>query len=115
MCNLPRSICGASLITFVVVLVTYMVGALGLSFSVVIILAGGLKTGHPLLRALLGALELFVHCIVGVGCSQGGSSSLTGSQESLGILKLAKPGTQSGASQGYKDFWGASFDPEREA
>ena len=53
MCNLLGSICGASLLTYVFVLVTYMVRILSISFSILVVLVEDLKTGHPLLEVHL--------------------------------------------------------------
>lgn len=65
MYNLPGSICRASLLTHVLVLVTYMVGILGISFFILVVLAEGLKTGHPLLGALL---EFWSFCVLHSRC-----------------------------------------------
>lgn len=64
-CNLPGSICRISLLTYVFVLVTYVVGILSISFSILVVLVEGQKTGHPLLEA---RLEFRIFCALHSRC-----------------------------------------------
>lgn len=63
MCNLPGSICGTSLLTYVFVLVTYMVGILSISFFLTCRTGGRPENWASSPGSPLGVPDYFVHCI----------------------------------------------------